>query len=55
MGKAVNGIKDLLRPLLRDHWSRFAHGDIAEDGAVIKLYIVEAETGDGGLVGSDFL
>ena len=55
MGKAVNGIEDSPCPLPRNHWTRFTHGDIAEDRAVDKLDIVEAEASNGGFVGSDFL
>ena len=51
----MNGIKDLPRPLPKDHWSRLAHGDVAEDGAVIKLDIVEVRASDGSFVCSDFL
>ena len=51
----MNGIKDLPRPLPRDHWSRLARGDVAEDGAVIKLDIVEAKASDGSFVCGDFL
>ena len=55
MGKAVNGIEDPPCPLPRNHWTRFTHGDIAEDCAADKLDIVEAEASNGGFVGSDFL
>ena len=55
VSKAVNGIKDFPRPLPRDHWSRLARGDVAEDGAVIKLDIVEAKASDGSFVCGDFL
>ena len=53
--KAVNGIKDLSHPLPRDHWSRLAHGDVTEDGAVIKLDIGEVKASDGSFVCGDFL
>ena len=45
----MNGIKDFPRPLPRDHWTRLARGDVTEDGAVIKLDIVEAKASDGVL------
>ena len=43
------------RPLPRDHWSRLAHGDVAEDGAVIKMDIVEVKASDGSFVCGDSL
>ena len=55
MGKAVNGIEDPPCPLPRDHRSRFTHGNVAEDSAAVELDIVEAEAGNGGFVGGDFL
>ena len=55
VSKAVNGIKDLPRPLPGDHWSRLACRDVAEDGAVIKMDIVEAKASDGSFVCGDFL
>ena len=55
MGKAVNGIKDPLCPLSRDHRPRFTQGNIAEDSAAIKLDIVKAEACNGSFVGGNFL
>ena len=55
MGKVVNGIEDPPHPLPRNHRSRFTHGNIAEDCAADELDIVEAEAGNGGFVGGDFL
>ena len=51
----MNGIKDLPRPLPRDHWSRLPRGDVAEDGAVTKLDIVEVKASDGSFVSGNFL
>ena len=51
----MNGFKDFPRPPPRDHWLRFARGDVAEDGAVIKQDIVEAKASDGSFVCGDFL
>ena len=47
MGKAVNGIEDCLCPLSRAYWSRYTHGDITEDGAVIELDVVTMKASDG--------
>ena len=55
MGKAVNGIEDPPFPLPRDHRSRFTHGHVTEDSAAVERDIVEAEAGNGGFVGGDFL
>ncbi len=51
----MNGIKDLSRPIPRDHWSRLVRGDVTEDGAVIKLDIVKAKASDVGFVCGNFL
>ena len=48
VSKTVNGIKDLLCPLSRDHQSGFIYGNIELD------VVVEVDACDGGSVGSDF-
>ena len=55
MGQVVNGIEDPLRPLPRNHQSRFTHGNVAEDRAAVELDIAEAEAHNGGFLGGDFL
>ena len=55
MGKAMNEIKDFPCPLSRDYWSRFTHGDITKNGAVVELDVVKTKAGDGGFIGSNFI
>ena len=51
----MNDIEDLPCPLPGHHWARFTHGNVAEDCAAVKLDIGEAEAGNGGFVGGNFL
>ena len=55
VGQVVNDIEDLPCPLPGHHWARFTHGNVAEDCAAVKLDIGEAEAGNGGFVGGNFL